>query len=143
MAWPITHAPIRNMQIQFDHVLKAASTERTPHRTSMARDESDVAGMGIGSETHNVTVHRKIPRVRIPTGVTFCRGGSHTASRKKRGPSQRPVNRLRFSNRTSMSDSLGAISARPCQLICRKIRGQTPNFLYFRNSVSVPEFSPI
>src|SRR5205823_1609358 len=111
------HAPIRNMQIQFDHVLKAASTERTPLRTSMARDESDVAGIGIGSQIHHVTVHKKIPNVRIPTADAFCRGGTSTATIKSRGPSQRPRNRLRFSKRTSMSDSLGAISARPCQLI--------------------------
>src|SRR5438046_2135689 len=110
-----------NMQIKFENVLKAATTESTPHRTSMARDASDVAGIGIGSATHHVTVHKKIPRVRIPTGVTFCKGGTNTARKKREGPSQRPVNRLRFSNRTSMSESLGAISARPCQLISRRL----------------------
>src|SRR2546421_1225687 len=111
------HAPSRNMQIQFDHVLKAASTERTPHRTSMARDASDVAGIGMGLATHQLTVHKKIPRVRMPTGATLCKGGTTIDRRKRQGPSQRPANRLRFSNRTSISESLGAISASPCQLI--------------------------
>src|SRR5437867_7972383 len=115
------HAPSRNMQIQFDQVLKAASTERTPHRTSMASDESDVAGIGIGSATHHVTVHKKIPRVRIPTGVTSCKGGTNTTRKQREGPSQRPVNRFRFSNRTSMSESLAAISATPCQRISRRL----------------------
>src|SRR2546426_11349028 len=115
------HAPSKNMQIQFDHVLKAASTDRTPHRTSIASDASDVAGIGIGSATHHVTVHKKIPRVRMPTGDTLCKGGSSTDRRKRKGPSQRPVNRLRFSNRTSMSESRGAISASPCQLISPRL----------------------
>src|SRR5689334_2373725 len=110
-------APIRNMHIQFDHVLKAASTESTPHKTSMASDASDVAGIGIGSQIHHVTVHKKIPRVRIPTGLTLRNGGTTTAAIKRRGPSHRPRNRLRFSKRTSSSDNRGAISARPCQLI--------------------------
>src|SRR5438067_966085 len=111
------HAPIRNMQIQFDHVLNAASTESTPHRTSIARDASEVAGIGIGSQIHHVTVHKNIPTVRMPTGVTLRNGGTSTTAMKRRGPSQRPRNRLRFSKRISISDNRGAISARPCQLI--------------------------
>src|SRR5439155_2084782 len=99
------------MQIQFDHVLKAASTERTPQRTSMASEAREVAGMGIGSQIHQVTVHRKIPNVRMPIGVTLCRGDISRVMTNSNGPSHRPSKRLRFSNRSSTSESLGAISA--------------------------------
>ncbi len=95
---PSTNAPSRNKQIQFAQVLKAASTERTPHRASIASDAREVAGIGIGSQTHQVTVHRKSPSVRMPIGVTFCKGGTSSAIANNTGPSQRPSNRLRFSN---------------------------------------------
>ena len=98
IAWAMISAASRKMHTQLAHGLNAASTLRTPQSTSMAMAASDVAGMGIASDTHQVTVQRKIPRVRMPTGVTSCRGGTISVRTNRSGPSHSPTSCFRFSN---------------------------------------------
>src|SRR5687767_13688419 len=109
-------APTRKRMTQFDHVAKAASTVRTPVRTSIAIAKSDVAGMGMASDSHQVAVQRKTPSVRMPMSVTSGRAGEKTAAAKSRGPRQMPISRLPLSE-SSRVDSPGTTSATSLTLI--------------------------
>src|SRR3989338_1961554 len=117
MAWPITQAPRRKILIQLAQAAKPASTVRTPQNTSKAIEKNAVTGIGIGSQTHQTTVQRNTPRVLIPAGVTFSQGGRNNVSTNRSGPRKSPSSRFLFSKRTSTSDSRGAISAKPFQLM--------------------------